>query len=153
MKNKKFYWIAGTVTVVALSVAGTLFAVQRRRLLDELDDYILFIQGHKGDVRSIDAIKGWNPNYYKTTMQQRLTFSTVKSIGDEIQNAISGGIKLGTDEDKIYAALNRVANLSQLSQVAEYYAQKYKESLLGALQGDLNPDEMTQVFDIVKKLK
>lgn len=149
MKSKNFYWIAGTVTVVALSVAGTLFAVQRRRLLDELDEYILFIQGHKGDVRSIDAIKGWNPDYYKTTMQQRLTFSTVKSIGDEIQNAISG---VGANATKVYGALGRVNNLSQLSQVAEYYYQKTKSNLLSDIkeQWQISNDK---IFDIVKKLK
>jgi hypothetical protein len=150
MKNKNFYWIAGTIAVVSLSLAGTLFVVQRRRLHDEVDEVILYIREHKGDQRSLDVNKGFSPEYYKKTLQQRLSFDTVKSIGDDIHNAISG---IGANASKVYAALGRVSNLSQLSQVAEYYYQKTKgDYLLDDLKGQWQIS-MSKIFDIVGKLK
>lgn len=154
MKSKNFYWIAGTIAVVSLSLAGTLFVVQRRRLHDEVEEIIQYIRENRGGARIVDARKGFNPEYYKTTNQLRLAYSTVKSIGDDINDAIAGGILgIGTDENKIYLALNRVANLSQLSQVAEYYFQKTKKYLYSAMEEDLSKEEMNKALGIVFNLK
>ena len=101
----------------------------------------------------LSELDGFRPDYYQKVPSANLLLQhEAESVAEQIKDAFYHWWAGGDDEAQVYGALRRLANLAQLSQVAEAYLRKYQEDLLGKLREKFDNSEMLTVKNIVKAL-
>lgn len=99
----------------------------------------------------IGASSPFNPNFYKSAPAGAplVTRATAESLARQMYDAIG---TLTDDENAIYGALRTLKAKTQLSFVADVFAQKYNADLYQYLRRNLDDDEMDVVNNIANSL-
>jgi multidrug efflux pump subunit AcrB len=153
--NKTQILIASSGTA---AVGGLIYLLLRdARRQNQFNELMLTIQESKaesgGDISYLNAFK---PGYEKesTSGKKIILYTTAKvdQIVDAIYEAFKNRpLKLsGTDEEALYTIYSNIENQKKMAQVATRYQSRHGESLIDKINSELNKNERTRLFVIIK---
>jgi len=161
MENQKrlgYGWAMVSLLVLSGGIAVAV-VLNKKRKEDTIPVLIAAIKDPNsskfGDSRDLSASKGFNPNYAATSNSTKLDNATYVQAAKDIKAALSslgvlGG--LGTDSTKIFTAIGKAANQTQLSQITQQYNVAFKSDLLTDLKKDMSSGDFQKLSDQVSKL-
>jgi hypothetical protein len=153
--NKKQIIIATSGTAL---IGGIIFLILRNaKRQNQFGELMLTLEESKaqsgGDLGYLNAFK---PGYEKQSEGGKkiiiYTTAKVEQLVDALNEAFKNRpLKLsGTDEDAIYSIYNNIENQKKMAQVANRYQIKYDKSLIDKINSELNQNERSRLFAIVK---
>lgn len=111
------------------------------------------------EVEKAVKLSAWSPNYYlnnKAKYSRTIDEASAQFLADEINESWSW---YDDDEQRIFAAFRMMRSKYELSMVAFFYSQKYKQDLLTRLknawyywQDGLTDEEFITISKIVNRL-
>lgn len=151
--NKRNIIIIGSSVLVASSVGYYIYAkIRNKREINEIHAALDGKVGAYGSIEDFaDVFSGETYVNEKKAQHPNLILlkgEYITAYRKALNNAISG---FGTDEDAIKGVFRKLKDRVQIAQVADSYQRNYKENLLDALMGDMDPDdqEMKDLKDIM----
>ncbi|MDD4970764.1 MAG: hypothetical protein PHT07_15160 [Paludibacter sp.] len=153
--NKKQLLIATGGT--ALLGGAIYYFLHKAKQQNEFNELLLILEQSKaeaaGDLGYLNALK---PGYESEPMGGvRITLYTTAKI-EEIVDALNDAFKnkvlklSGTDEEAIYSIYRKIESQKKMAQIATRYGIKYGTSLIDKFNSELNKNERTKLFNIIK---
>jgi len=131
--------------------------IRKARRTNEFGELMLVIEENKSAAAGdISALKGFDAGYESESMggKKIILYKTAKveTLVDTLHEAFKNKVLQlsGTDEEAIYSIYRGIENQKKMAQVATRYAKKYDESLLTRINSELNKNERTKLFNIVR---
>jgi putative cell wall-binding protein len=149
MKAKELI-IAGGGTAI---VGGLIyFFLHKAKQQSSFNELLLVLEENKAETAgNLGYLNAFQAGFEKTSSNGKrvilLTTAAVESDVDTLYTAMKGW---GTDEDAIYNTYSGIQSQRKMAQLATRYAAKYGENLLDRINSELNNNERTKLFNIVK---
>jgi hypothetical protein len=109
------------------------------------------------DNRAADTGNPWNPNYYKTSKDQKswLPWKTATALATQIYDAKAPSSKnwFTDNENSAIAAFNGISTKKQLSLLSNAFQKLYTRDLYNFLESFMNNDQLAAVNGKTKNLK
>jgi len=139
---------AGTAIVGGL----IYYFLHKAKQTNEFNELLLVLEENKASTAgNLGYLNAFQAGFEKTPSDGKkvimFTTAAIENIVDILNKAMSG---LGTDEDAIYNAYSGIQSQRKMAQIATRYAAKYGEGLLDRINSELNQNERTKLFNIVK---
>lgn len=154
--NKKQIIIAGGGTLLVAGIVYTILNSARKT--NRFNELMLVIEENKSSVSGdISVLRGFDAGYEKegTDGKKIILYKAAKveSIVDALREAFKNKpLQLsGTDEEAIYTIYRNIENQKKMAQVATRYQVKYGKPLIDVITSELNKNERTQLFNIVRE--
>ena len=92
----------------------------------------------------------FNPLFLKDKLEgfKTLGKTEARDIAAQIYKAVRG---IGTNEEMIYSAFNRIPTKYHIAEISMYYRNDFKRDLLSDLLGDLTDKEQLILWNLISK--
>ena len=144
-----------------LIIVGSILAYKDiiKPLIDKITDPFGKGEQHKDDVKNIEQLKNENyfdSSFYKDLMSNNiiriLTPYGIEKYAKKIWDAKGIPYLTNDDESAVYGVFRSLSAKTQISQLSEYFFNKYNKDLKSFLQSFLNQNEFGNVATICNKL-
>lgn len=147
--------------VPLLIIVGAVLAYKDviKPLIDKISDPFGKGEQHKDDVKNIQILKNENyfdPSFYKdykkSNVIRNLTPYGLELYSKKLYEARGIAYLTNDDESAVYGVFRSLSAKTQISQLSEYFFNKYNQDLKAFLQNFLNQNEFGNVATICNKL-